>query len=314
MSEFDYSFGSKLLHQLALGIDAVAETAFDIEKAIFARDSTDVSNGEHVFVCGLARAGTTIIMRLLYQTGEFCSLTYRDMSFVLAPNLWSKIAGLSRRSMAAKERAHGDGIHVDFDSPEALEEVFWRVFCGKDYIRPHCLRVMHADHETIENFRKYISVILQRHTARRYLSKNNNNILRISSIEAAFPKALILVPFRNPIQQAYSLLKQHQHFLKLHAATPFSKRYMTWLAHHEFGGDHRPFELSHSEKMLEDKSKIEYWLAQWVGVYDHLLRQFEEKNIAPVFLGYESLCDRPQAVWGSLLRKANLVDTGVLDF
>ena len=127
-----------------------------------------------------------MLMRMLHDTQAFCSLTYRDMPFVLAPNTWARLTGLSRRDVAARERAHGDGIIVDVDSPEALEEVFWGVFCGPAYIGPETLRPMEADDDVLEQFRRYVAIILKRYQADRYLSKNNNNLLRLPSLRGRF--------------------------------------------------------------------------------------------------------------------------------
>jgi hypothetical protein len=106
----DYSFGSRLLHQLALSSGFVAETALDIELSRYSKKCNFSHDQPHVFVAGLARAGTTLLMRILYETGNFCSLTYRDMPFVLAPNTWYELTGTNRREMVARERAHGDGV------------------------------------------------------------------------------------------------------------------------------------------------------------------------------------------------------------
>ncbi len=78
-------------------------------------------------------------MRALHETGVFRSLTYRDMPFVLMPRTWRKFSLSFQTYGDEKERAHGDRITVNFDSPEAFEEVFWRAFCGEDYIRYDCL-------------------------------------------------------------------------------------------------------------------------------------------------------------------------------
>ena len=88
----DYSWTSKALHFLALRKPAIAEISLDIELAIFKNKISDVTMGRHVFVAGYARSGTTILTRALYNTGQFGSLTYRDMPFVLAPNCWLKVS------------------------------------------------------------------------------------------------------------------------------------------------------------------------------------------------------------------------------
>ncbi|MFO7731858.1 MAG: phage/plasmid primase, P4 family [Spirochaetia bacterium] len=165
----DYGFGARVLHHFALTSRMVSEMSFQIEQGLYPTSSKKAREGEHVFVTALARAGTTALMRLLYETGEFCSLTYREMPFPLAPRLWRKISSTSAQKGELSERAHGDGILVDFDSPEALEEVFWRVFSGKSYIASDRLTPMKAAPETIEAFRKYIADLLELSGAKRYL-------------------------------------------------------------------------------------------------------------------------------------------------
>ena len=106
--------------------------SFAIENALIKKPQE--LPGNHVFISGLARSGTTILLKYLYETGAFKSLTYSDMPFVLMPNTWKKISRKKTKS-SKHERAHNDSIKIGPDSPEAFEEVFWRVFFGKNYIR-----------------------------------------------------------------------------------------------------------------------------------------------------------------------------------
>ena len=92
-----YSRLDRLLHRLALKRRPVAELAFDIEQTLLRRDSRGIAEERHVFVVGLARAGTTALLRRLHASGAFRSLTYRDMPFVLAPGLWRRLSGFARR-------------------------------------------------------------------------------------------------------------------------------------------------------------------------------------------------------------------------
>ena len=119
MSGPEYGFGARLLHRLALGVRLLTEASFDMEQATQRPDASQVGDARHVFVAGLARSGTTVLLRLLHASGAFRSLTYRDMPFVLMPGLWSRFSG--RRRVERRERAHGDGLMVDVDSPEALD-------------------------------------------------------------------------------------------------------------------------------------------------------------------------------------------------
>ncbi|MBT8346877.1 MAG: sulfotransferase [Desulfofustis sp.] len=304
-SENSYGTASKLLHQISLGSPFVGEALFDIEKSLYLSKSKEATNGHHVFVCGLARAGTTVLMRRLYESDQFVSLTYRDMPFVLSPNLWQSLNRFSQKSKELEERVHGDGLLVDFDSPEALEEVFWKTKCGADYILNDSLIPMTAEDETIQDFRNYVSLILKDHTAHRYLSKNNNNIIRLTSISKAFPKATVLVPFRQPEQQAYSLMRQHQRFIEMHSTDQFSKKYMTWLVHHEFGSDHRPFVLGEHQVTGYDPDNLNYWLELWLHTYSYLAENLADRIH---LVCYEALCEDSDRVWSELAEHLEIGD------
>lgn len=308
MSQTDYSFWSRTLHRLALANNAIAETAFDIERLVHGAHGHEIVDEPHVFVTGLARAGTTILLRQLYRTDVYRSLTYRDMPFVLAPNIWSRISKSSRRNMEATERAHGDDILVDFDSPEALEEVFWRVTSGHDYIRDDSLLTMTAQPDIVKDFRDYVALVLKQFPGKRYLSKNNNNIVRLGSLLDIFPNAAVIIPFREPLQHANSLMLQHAQFSRRHGSDRFSREYMTWLAHHEFGQDHRPFVFDNAiHNSRRDfggpEQGLRYWLQIWIDVYSHVLSQQPEKYI---LISYDRLCEETNAVWPLLCSKLSL--------
>ena len=301
---YRYDVVSKLLHHLILEKSIVGETVFDLERAIYSSKVNDVSEEKHVFISGLARTGTTILMRHLYATNSFCSLTYRDMPFILGPNMWCSFSRHAKPKQGeSRERAHGDGILINYDSPEAFEEVFWRVFCGKDYIQKDKLIPMIADHKTIEKFRDFISLILKDRYPKNYLSKNNNNILRLKALKEAFPNSVIIVLFREPLQHAYSLMNQHKRFLLMHNNDPFSKKYMAWLAHYEFGLNHRPFIFSEKNFEGGKVETLEYWLKLWIETYSYLK---ENNPQGTVFLNYEFLCDNADSVMEWLAKKVQV--------
>lgn len=302
-----YSFLDRLLHRLALQVVPIAELSFDIDQRMVHNDPKEIVDERHVFVSGLARAGTTVLMRHFYATGAYRSLTYRDMPFVLAPNLWRRLTRSSKREIATAERAHGDRILVDIDSPESLDEVFWRIFAAKEYIGQTHLKPHAPDSETTWKYVCYVNAILTAQEPRlpRYLCKNNNNILRLNSIRQAFPRALILIPFRDPLAQANSLLRQHRIFIRMQAEDPFVKSYMTWLVHHEFGHDHRPFQFSEENPILQlshGTDTIEYWLGIWCAAYEWLERSVPEDVI---FVCYEDLCNDTR-VWTRLAEIAEI--------
>jgi hypothetical protein len=289
----DYSALDRMFHRLVLGNRVMGEMLGDLE-AMACKDMTTAS--DPVFVTGLARAGSTVLMRLLHETGQFSALTYADMPMVMAPNLWAGLSARARKKSAARERAHGDGVLVDVRSPEALEEVFWRTYCGDTYITPDGLVPHIPDAETLDMFRTYQSRVCHCHKAPRYLAKNNNMMLRLGPVAKAMPDARILVPVRHPVAQAVSLQRQHQRFAN---ADPFTRNYMRWLVHHEFGADQRPFRLPGQPCPEGSRTRLDYWLTTWVACYGWLEQILEDgaPNIRPVI--YETL-DEGSGIWPAL--------------
>lgn len=284
-----YSRADRLLHHVALGFRPLLEVSFDIERALHGKAAANVPAPAPVFVTGLARAGTTILMRVLHETGCFASLSYRDLPFPLAPNAWSRTSAGSRHALPARERGHGDGLTHDLDSPEAIEEVFWLGKEGPRYRLPHGLARIPPQPESIEDFRAYVRLVLLRYGKPRYLSKNNNNLLRLPALVQAFPDARLLHPFRDPLQQAASLRDQHRRACALAAQDPFRARFMHWLGHHEFGAGQRPFLLPGAPPADADHDSLDYWLQLWTSVYGHLLEQPEAVARRQLFVEYERL-------------------------
>lgn len=287
----DYSALDRAFHRIVLGSPLIGEMLGDLDGAL-ARD--DMAAPRHpVYVTGLARAGTTVLMRAFHASGVFASLTYADMPMVMAPLMWSRLSARFAKSRTQKERAHGDGVMVDYDAPEALEEVFWRAHCGKDFIGRDGLRPHTPDADVLAAYRGYVTRVCHRHGKVRYLAKNNNLMLRLPAIREAFPDATVLVAVRNPIAQAESLLNQHRRFENSDA---FTRSYMTWLVHHEFGADARPFLLPNHAVRDSARSGIDYWLSLWIACYGWLLEALRTDSAGLLVVVYERLCNEP-SVW-----------------
>ncbi len=301
----DYGFASRLLHRVALGCRPVARASLEAETLISGSSVPPVT--APVYIAGLARGGTTILLQVLHATGQFRSLCYADMPFVLMPGLWKKVSRGFQRETPEKERAHGDRIRVGTNSPEAFEEVFWRVHCGSEYIRPDGL-VPHVPAADIrETYRRYVSLILASdgRPDARYLAKNNNNVLRLPMLKQVFPDAVLLIPWRDPLQQALSLRDQHERFCARHNQDRFSLEYMNWLGHFEFGRGHRPFRFSEPVDTANDSPDMpDYWLKLWIATYRHLLTT---APVDAVFICYERLCRDPVAQFRRIASAANIV-------
>src|SRR5690348_9777932 len=82
-----------------------------------------------IYVTGLARSGTTILLETLARHPDVATHRYRDFPMLFTPYLWNRWLELvPRQAEAPAERSHGDGIAVTSESPEAFEEPLWMAF------------------------------------------------------------------------------------------------------------------------------------------------------------------------------------------
>jgi hypothetical protein len=249
-----------------------------------------------VFITSLPRAGTTLMLELLGQLPDFASSCYRDMPFVMAPLLWESLSRGFRKPAELAERAHADGMEVGYDSPEAFEEVLWMTAWPEKFADDGI--ALWRDDEDAAEFRDMLVSHMQRIIAvrsngsgrtRRYLSKNNANIARIGLLTRLFPDAAILVPFRDPLDQAGSLLRQHLRFLEIHETDAFARRYMRDIGHLEFGAAHRPIRFPGMDAVVKRyaPTTIEYWLEYWIAAFTHAL-QYRNRII---LVSYGDVCE-----------------------
>jgi len=298
-----YTSTERLLHETAFAIAPAQLALGDLEERLFRRRLAAVPARAPVFVTALPRAGTTLLLELCVATKELGSHTYRDMPFVLMPMLWDRFARRFRVKAAARERAHGDGMMVDVDSPEAFEEILWRRFWAGHY-RPDRIAAWRDDERDPEfcvelrsHLRKIVALRRQDEpTVERYVSKNNLNIARVATLSACLPDAIIVVLFRDPVQHALSLLRQHKNFLDIHGADPFARRYMADIGHFDFGDNLRPVDFDGwlDRARCRDATQLGFWLEYWSAAYAHLIA-VQERLPAVRFLSYDALTARPEA-------------------
>jgi hypothetical protein len=293
-----YSGVDRALHRVAFATYEVQADLADIEDRLFASHLESVTNQRPVFITSLPRAGTTLLLECCAALDEFASHTYRDMPFVMVPCLWSSFSGAFRREGQLKPRAHGDGMQIDFDSPEALEEVLWLKFWEKQYLADRVVPWPSRPRQEFTTFlaRHMRKIAFVRRGDRaegvRYISKNNLNIARIPLVRQMFPDATIVVPVRAPLDHCSSLLQQHRQFSELHARDAFASRYMRAIGHFDFGEHLRPvdFDRWYDGRAEKDALMLSFWLEYWVAAYRHLLTT---DRALVHFLDYDRLCADP---------------------
>lgn len=269
-----------------------------IESRLYQNRLTAIENKKPVFITALPRAGTTLLLELCVSTQEFAAHRYSDMPFLLAPLFWNLFSTQFRRSVSMTERIHRDGIKVNSNSPESFEEIIWKEFWASRYRKDRIIPWSEPNYPVFEDFfldhmRK---VILLRSSGNksqyRYISKNNLNIARIGYLKQAFPESIILVPFRNPLDHASSLLRQHRNFLNIHKEDPFACKYMEDTGHFDFGKNLRPVNFNDwlSREPTHDPNTLSFWLKYWINTYQYLMTQANDKV---VFFSYDLFCNDP---------------------
>lgn len=258
-----------------------------------------------IFVTGLARSGTTLILESLASHGETASHRYRDFPFVCIPVWWNWFidhAGGTERT--ATERAHRDRIFVTRESPEAMEEILWMTFF------PHCHDIAETNifgaadrHPGFEEFyAAHIRKILFLRDGARYLSKNNYNVARLAYLRRLFPDARFVIPMRDPVGQIGSLMRQHRLFCVAGKSDNRIRSYMRRAGHFEFGPDRRAINFGAGDAALrihdlwQRGEEVRGWAAYWAGVYGFvadLLASDDGLADSALIVDYSELCSRP---------------------
>ncbi len=307
-----YSTTDRFFHNVAFASPSVLRGVSWVEDRLV-RTPAQTETRAPIFVTSLARGGTTALLNALYDLPGVATHIYRDMPFLTAPILWNRLAGGGRRSVERHERAHGDGMVIDLDSPEAFEEVLWKMFWAEKYRGPS-IDLWHPDDRNpdAERFmtRHMSKVVRARHSENSservsvgvYCSKNNANIARIPYLIEAFPDCRILVPVRRPEAHAASLLRQHQNFLQQQDEDPFTRRYMGDIGHYEFGRIHKPIAFPGFDPTRYDAATSNYWLDYWTHAFRHILRNRDRC----IFILQDDLRHRPEETMSAICEHTDL--------
>ncbi|WP_404406152.1 sulfotransferase [Pelagibacterium halotolerans] len=310
--EVPYSPLDKALHNFAFAAPERQITLSAMEDRLWRRTIESASSERPVFITSLPRAGTTILLELLANQKEFASATYRNMPFTMAPLLWGRFSGVFRKAGEKAERAHGDGIIVDFDSPEAFEEMIWMAFWPQHYESGRIGLWTESDRKTdFESFlaRHMRKIVAAAPGARRYISKNNANVARLPLLLTAFPDAQVVIPVRNPVAQVASLMRQHQRFTELHRRDRFARQYMEGIGHFEFGAALKPIAFPGAPQSAEGAEHVDYWLSYWICAYEHIL---DTAPVGTAFVDHDALSNNPVLHLPRLAEALGIGDRGSL--
>lgn len=272
-----------------------------------------------VFVTGLARSGTTMLLTVLSQADGVATHRYRDFPFLFTPIAWNWFQDRMPAAPGAEvERPHRDRIRITKESAEAFEEPLWQSFFPwvHDPAACHVLdaETRHAKFEAC--FVSHLRKILWLRRGRRYLSKGNYNVARIAYLARLFPGARFVVPVREPVAHVRSLVDQHALFCRYAADDPRVPAYLAAAGHYEFGPQRRPINLEPAcvgriEAAWRAGDEWRGYARQWAQVYGYVaaLRRHPALAARVRVVRYEDVCARPQETVSALLDFCRLNDS-----
>ena len=271
-----------------------------------------------IYVTGLARSGSTILLELLAAHPEVATHQYRDFPLIPIPLWWNWFFDrASRKEDQPVERAHQDRIAVTPESPEAMEEVLWMAFFA-DCHNPAVSNVLSEQDSAPEFesfYRDHIRKLLLLRHGKRYLAKGNYNVSRLGFLRKLFPDACFVVPVRDPVGHIASLLKQHRLFCAEETRDPQILDYMRRSGHFEFGLDRRPTNFGDLEtvqriqELWQAGREVEGSALYWASVYGYVADLIERDPAVAdrtLLVHYDDLCAEPDATLERLYRHCGL--------
>jgi hypothetical protein len=291
----------------------------DCESTLLAPRIAHIVITKPVYVCGLARSGSTLLHEVIAAHPGVATHRIKDYPFISTP-YWCRSASPVRRATAARERPHRDKMMITPESPDAIEEMLWLAFF------PHCHdpkrdnrlqaqdRNLRFDAYYLNHLRKLLLV----ESASRYVAKANYHVARLGYLLRLFPEARFVIPIRSPVGHIASLARQHQWFSAGHRESPRSLAVMQQSGHFEFGLDRRPMNLGDGDHVRQIESawasgnEILGWAHYWDMVYRYLadlLEAHPEIGRASIVVRFEELCQHPRGVLQRVLEHCNLPHT-----
>jgi hypothetical protein len=276
-----------------------------------------------VYVTGIARAGTTILLEFLAQHPDVATHKYRDFPGVFTPVWWDQGQQPGAAADTPQERAHGDGLAVTADSPEAMEEVIWKHF----FPRAHDPQASNVLDRATENpqfekfYHDHLRKMLLVRGGTRYVAKGNYNLTRLGYLQKLFPEARFVVAVRNPRNHIASLMKQHRLFCNGESNFPRALAYMQRVGHYEFGLDRRPINAGNIDTVRQvldfwqRGEEVRGWARYWASLYGWLARTLDEDATlaqAVHVVWFDEMCEHPTESLGQILEHCDLQNDELL--
>ncbi len=287
-----------------------------LESRLLAEEARQVPLRMPIFVCGLARSGSTLLHEIISSHPKVATHRSKDYPMVFTPYWWRR-ATANLQPRAPRERAHRDGVMVTTESPDALEEMLWMAFFPRCHDPSVSNLLGAADrHPAFESFYDvHIRKLLLAEGATRYAAKANYHVARLPYLARLFPDARFIIPVRAPASHIESLMRQHRWFSAGERKHPRALSYMRRSGHFEFGLDRRPMHLGDGERVRQVRhawavgDEVRGLAMYWDMVHGYLARLLAADarvRDAALVVRFETFCAAPAETLRTVLRHCEL--------
>jgi hypothetical protein len=271
-----------------------------------------------VYVCGLARSGSTLLHEIVASAPRVATHRVKDFPMVYTPYWWRQ-ATVRQKPGIPRERVHRDRMLITPESPDALDEMLWMAF----FPRCHDPSVNNQLASGSRNpafeafYRAHLKKLLLAEVGARYVAKANYHVARLPYLVRLFPDARIIFPVREPVSHIASLVRQHQWFFRGQRKNPRALAWMQRSGHFEFGRDRRAMNLGDIdrvrsiERAWEAGEEVRGWACYWDMVHNYLVRLLETDvcvRAAVKVVHFEELCAAPAEIIRSVMDHCALPD------
>ncbi len=272
-----------------------------------------------IYVIGLARAGTTITVEMIGEHPDVAFHMHMHLIDPFIPQILHYIAKLLPFIFRKKvERVHKDGLAINRNSPEAVEEMLWMRFF--DELHNEQLSNIKDSNTSNPKFEKFYTESIRKlmisKKSTRYVTKNNYNITRMEYLHKLFPDVKFVLVIRHPINHIASYIKQERIFLDLEKENDKIRDWITKVGHIEFGSEKVFINLNSKENidkiraLLEkEETFVRAYAFYWKLVYEYttdLLSKNKELAKQTLVIRFEDLTDNSEETIDKIIEHLEL--------
>jgi hypothetical protein len=314
------SWSDHLLVRFANGFPGLLSQLGRWETSLLGDKLDAVEIVKPVYICGLARSGSTLMLQLFSELAGVATHRYRDFPFLAIPCFWNAYLDRFTSVAAPVERPHRDRIVITGDSPEAMEEPLWcQGFVDlHSQTRSHRMTGATSNPDFESMHREHLKKILWLRGGDRYVAKNNYHVTRMEYLLKLYPDAHFIVPIRDPVDHVMSLVRQHALFCQYAADNARIAYHLAAAGHFEFGPQRLPIGIDVEDSLATCEAwdagdSLRGYAIQWKVVYGFVQRlRASQPHLARRIhiVRYEDFCDAPVEQFNWLLQKVQFTIPG----